>query len=85
MTLNITNSNYSDEELIRGLVNQIDAYIDMYHGGSVEFISFKNNILTVKLGGACESCSLKTATLKGWVEGTVKQFFPDIDCVEMTE
>ncbi len=74
---------YSREERLRGLVQQIDAYIDHYHGGSVEFISLEQNVLRVRLGGACEGCSLKAATLKGWVEGTVKQFFPDIIRVEL--
>jgi Fe-S cluster biogenesis protein NfuA len=74
---------YSREERLRGLVQQIDAYIDHYHGGSVEFISLEQNVLRVRLGGACEGCSLQTATLKGWVEGTVKQFFPEIISVEL--
>ena len=74
---------YSREERLRGLVQQIDAYIDHYHGGSVEFISLEQNVLRVRLGGACEGCSLQAATLKGWVEGTVKQFFPEISSVEL--
>ena len=74
---------YSREERLRGLVQQIDAYIDHYHGGSVEFISLEQNVLCVRLGGACEGCSLQAATLKGWVEGTVKQFFPEIISVEL--
>ena len=74
---------YSREERLRGLVQQIDAYIDHYHGGSVEFISLEQNVLRVRLGGACEGCSLQAATLKGWVEGTVKQFFPEIISVEL--
>jgi len=74
---------FSKEERIRGLIEQIDAYIDHYHGGSVEFLSLENNVLTVRLGGACEGCSLQHATLKGWVEGTVKQFFPEINEVEL--
>ncbi len=76
---------YSQDEQLRGLIEQLDAYIDHYHGGSVEFVSLKDNILTVRLGGACEGCSLQKATLKGWVEGTIKQFFPEIDGVELGE
>ena len=79
------NGEFTKIERLKGLIDQLDAYIDMYHGGSVEFLSYKGNILTVRLGGACEGCSLRSATLKGWVEGTVQQFFPDIDCVEMEE
>lgn len=70
------------EEQMRGLVEQLSAYIDHFHGGSVEFVSFDGKKLKVKLGGACLGCPLSPATLHGWVEGTVRQFFPDIEKVE---
>jgi Fe-S cluster biogenesis protein NfuA len=35
------------------------------------------------MGGACEGCPLRPATLRGWVEGTIRQFFPDIEKVEL--
>jgi Fe-S cluster biogenesis protein NfuA len=34
------------------------------------------------MGGACAECPLQPATLKGWVEGTLRQFFPEIEKVE---
>ena len=77
-----TNENsYSKDELMTGLISQISAYIEQYHGGSVELISFNGETATVKLGGACVGCPLSAATLKGWVEGTVHQFFPDVKVV----
>jgi len=36
----------------------------------------------VRLGGACEDCPLSPATLQGWVAGTLRQFFPDIQVEE---
>ncbi len=74
--------NFSREEQLKGLVEQLDAYIEQYHGGSVEFVSFDGSVLKVKLGGACLGCPLSPMTLKGWVEGTVRQFFPEVDHVE---
>jgi Fe-S cluster biogenesis protein NfuA len=76
------NYNYSREEQIRGLVEQLDAYISTYHGGSVQLVSFDGKVIKVKLGGSCLGCPLSPLTLKGWVEGTVRQFFPEIDHVE---
>lgn len=70
------------EEQMMALVEQLSAYIDHFHGGSVEFVSFDGKNLKVKLGGACLGCPLSPATLHGWVEGTVRQFFPDIEKVE---
>ena len=76
------NQYHSTEEQLRGLVEQLDAYINHYHGGSVEMISFDGKVIKVRLGGACLGCPLSPMTLKGWVEGTVKQFFSDITVEE---
>lgn len=73
---------FSFEERLQALIQQLDAYIDHFHGGSVEMVSFKDNVLKVRLGGACLGCPLSPNTLHGWVEGTVKQFFPEIERVE---
>ncbi len=70
------------EEKVRGLIEQLNDYIEHYHGGSVEMVSFDGKLLRVRLGGACLGCPLLPATLHGWVEGTVRQFFPEIEKVE---
>lgn len=75
-------SNHSKEEQLQRLIEQLSAYIEQFHGGSVEYISFDGKILKVRLGGACLGCPLSPATLQGWVAGTVHQFFPDIDIIE---
>lgn len=74
--------NFSQEEQLRGLIEQLDAYINHYHGGSVDLVSFDGKVVQVHLGGACEDCPLSPTTLHGWVEGTIRQFFPEIERVE---
>lgn len=69
------------EERLRALVERISAYIEQFHGGSVEYIGVEGKVLKVKLGGACLGCPLLPSTLRGWVEGTVRQFFPEIERV----
>jgi len=69
---------YSEKERMSALIEKISAYIEHFHGGSVELISFDGKVLQVRLGGACLGCPLSPNTLHGWVEGTVHQFFPDI-------
>lgn len=71
-------ANYSKTEMMNGLVAQISAYIEQYHGGSVELISFDGDEVRVRMGGACIGCPLSEQTLRGWVEGTIHQFFPDV-------
>jgi Fe-S cluster biogenesis protein NfuA len=77
------NQNASDrEEQIKALLEKISAYIEHFHGGSVEMVALDGNVLKVHLGGACLGCPLLPSTLHGWVEGTVRQFFPEIERVE---
>jgi Fe-S cluster biogenesis protein NfuA len=76
------NSNAPIDEQVRVLIQRLSAYIEQFHGGSVEYISFDGKVLKVRLGGACLGCPLSPNTLHGWVEGTVKQFFPQIEKVE---
>jgi len=75
-------SNYSQEELVRALLERINAYIEQFHGGSVQMVSLEGRILKVRLGGACLGCPLSPTTLHGWVAGTVHQFFPDLEVVD---
>ncbi len=72
---------YPEEERLRALVENLNAYIEHYHGGSVEIVELKGKTLKVRLGGACIGCPLSPTTLHGWVEGTIRQFFPDIEVV----
>ncbi|MCP5101538.1 MAG: NifU family protein [Chloroflexi bacterium] len=70
------------EERMHALIDTISAYIEYYHGGFVELVSFDGKLVKVRMGGACENCQLSSSTLQGWVEGTVRQFFPDIEKIE---
>jgi Fe-S cluster biogenesis protein NfuA len=73
---------YTLEEQLQALIEKISAYIEQYHGGSVEMVELDGQVLKVRLGGACLDCPLLPSTLHGWVEGTIKQFFPEIERVE---
>jgi Fe-S cluster biogenesis protein NfuA len=73
MTSGIPQQAYTAEERLRALLDNLSAYIETFHGGSV------------KLGGACQGCPLSPVTLHGWVEGTIKQFFPDLQVESVSE
>lgn len=78
----MTEPSNSAEEKIIALIDQLNAYIEQYHGGSVELDRVDGNAVYVRLGGACEDCPLSPATLQGWVAGTLRQFFPEIEVFE---
>lgn len=72
----------TDEERMRALIEVLSSYIEYFHGGAVEMVSFDGATLKVRLSGACLGCPLSPTTLHGWVEGTVRQFFPNLKAVE---
>jgi Fe-S cluster biogenesis protein NfuA len=78
----INSPDFPQEVRLQALIQQLDAYIAHYHGGSVELVSFDGKAVKVRLGGACLGCPLSPNTLHGWVEGTIKQFFPEVESVE---
>lgn len=51
-------------------------------GGDIELIDIKNNIVYVRLTGACETCPMSALTMKNWVEGTLKREIPEIVAVK---
>lgn len=62
--------------------NEIRPYIEM-DGGQIYFVEMKDNIVYVRLAGACGSCPSSTMTLKGGVERILKRKFPEIASVEL--
>jgi Fe-S cluster biogenesis protein NfuA len=70
------------EERMRSLVEIISSYIEQYHGGWVRMVDFDGKVLRVEMGGACQGCRHSNTTLHGWVEGAVRQFFPELERVE---
>jgi Fe-S cluster biogenesis protein NfuA len=72
----------NDLERMRALIDSISAYIEHYHGGAVKMVAFDGHTLQVAMSGACDGCALAPVTLHGWVEGTVRQFFPAVQHVE---
>jgi Fe-S cluster biogenesis protein NfuA len=77
-----TTDNASEEERMRSLIDMLSGYIELYHGGAVEMVSFDGETLKIRMSGACLGCPLSPVTLHGWVEGSARQFFPDLRKVE---
>ncbi len=71
----------SDIDRMRVLIEILSAYVEHFHGGAIELVGFDGETLEVKMSGACRGCPLSPVTLHGWVEGTVKPFFPNLKSV----
>jgi len=51
-------------------------------GGDIELIDVKDNVVYVKLKGACGTCPMSTLTMKNWVESSIKKEIPEIKAVQ---
>ena len=51
-------------------------------GGDIELVDIKDNVVYVKLKGACGTCPMSTFTLKNWVEAYLKKEIPEIVSVQ---
>ncbi|MCC7051379.1 MAG: NifU family protein [Bacteroidia bacterium] len=66
------------------ICNVLDTYISPAierDGGSVEFKSFKNGIVTVALKGSCSGCPAASITLKVGIEALLKRMVPEVQSV----
>lgn len=61
---------------IKAAIEEIRPFLQS-HGGDVEFVSFEEGVVSVKLQGACHGCAGAQATLKGGIERVLQEQFPD--------
>ncbi len=47
-------------------------------GGNIEFVKYEDNIVYIKMLGACAGCSLIDTTLKEGVECAIKEEVPSV-------
>lgn len=55
------------EAKIKNLIEKIRPYL-INDGGDLEFIKYEDNIVYVKLKGACDGCPMMDITLKDGIE-----------------
>lgn len=66
-----------EEEKIKEIINKLRPFL-VSDGGNIEFIKYENNIVYVKLTGACAGCELLDITLKEGIESTIKEEVPNV-------
>ena len=69
------------KEQIEELISRIRPSLQA-DGGDIEFVSVENNVVKVRLKGACGSCPMSQMTLKNGVEALIRQHIPEITSVE---
>lgn len=68
------------EEKIEIALNSIRPFLQR-DGGDVELVSLENNVVKVRMVGACETCSMQASTLKAGIEEAIMNSIPEIKSV----
>jgi Fe-S cluster biogenesis protein NfuA len=69
------------KEKIEELISKIRPSLQA-DGGDIELVSIEDNVVKVKLKGACGTCPMSQMTLKNGVEAIIRRSVPEIKSVE---
>lgn len=64
-------NNLSAEEKIVEIIDHLRPFL-INDGGNIEFVKYENNIVYIKMTGACSNCNMLDITLKDGIEAAIK-------------
>lgn len=70
-----------DDDVVKKIKEMLELYIKPaveMDGGAIEFLSYNNGILNLKMHGACMNCPSSNITLKSGIETIMKQKIPKL-------
>lgn len=70
-----------DDEIVKQIKELLDTRVRPVvaaDGGDIEFHSFDQGVVYLRMRGACAGCPSSTATLKNGVENLMKHFIPEV-------
>lgn len=76
----VNNSNDIEKRIIL-LIDKLRPFL-INDGGDLEFIKFENNVVYVKMIGACRDCAMLDITLKEGIEEIIKNEIPEVEEVK---
>lgn len=69
--------NKKNEEKIIEIIDHLRPFL-INDGGNIEFVKYENDIVYVKMMGACANCIMIDATLKEGIEAAIKSEVPSV-------
>lgn len=67
----------TEEQKIIEIIDKLRPFL-ITDGGNIKFIKYENNIVYIKMLGACAGCDLIDITLKEGIEGAIKEEIPNV-------
>ena len=65
------------EDLVKKIISHLRPYI-MGDGGDIEFVGIKDDVVTIKMLGACAGCSMIDVTLNNGIKNWIMEEVPSI-------
>jgi Fe-S cluster biogenesis protein NfuA len=69
-------------EKINEVLEQIRPLV-VGHGGNIEFVKYEEQVVFVRLFGACTNCPLSLYTVKYGIEEKLREILPELQRVEV--
>lgn len=66
-----------NEEKIIEIIEHLRPFL-INDGGNIEFVKYENDIVYVRMMGACANCIMIDATLKEGIEAAIKSEVPSV-------
>lgn len=66
-----------NEQKIIEIIDKLRPFL-INDGGNIEFVKYENNIVYVKMIGACSNCSMLDFTLKEGIQSAIKEEVPSV-------
>lgn len=65
------------EEKIIEIIDKLRPFI-INDGGNIEFVKYENNIVYIRMMGACANCEMVDFTLKEGIEAAIMNEVPEV-------
>lgn len=67
----------TQEEKIIEIINKLRPFL-INDGGNIEFVKYENQIVYIKMMGACANCHMLDLTLKEGIEAAIQEEVPEV-------
>ncbi len=65
------------EDKIKAVIEELRPYLNS-DGGDIEFVKYEDDIVYIKLAGACSGCAHRNATISNVVLSMLQEEIPEI-------
>ena len=71
----------SDDDVVKRIKELLENYVKPaveMDGGAIQFISYEDGVVNLKMQGSCSGCPSSMITLKAGIEGMMKRMIPEV-------